>query len=211
MTALVTFGRTAVHRGESLLSRERLRRTVEEKFTRDLLAMRQDTDPLHFSTAAVTLADGEAESQLQPVPAGLTGVPDGLYLVVVATLTKSGVAPPNHLRLETLLTTTAPEPPASPLPTDGQTLEETVEAQLRLLLTDEEQIQQVKTQVLAQLKEAMGSDAESFRVSIETNEYRPAETAPTGSPAPDAFTLDPISIAGPNAALRVRVWKETYY
>jgi hypothetical protein len=212
MQTLFLQTRADVRRGNTLLSRERLRRMAEEKFTRDFSALRHDKDGARVSTTPVTFADGEAQSRIEPVPA-LPGVDGGFYLVVTATLTHLNAAPPHHIQLETIVTWPVPPPPIDPPVSQmgHKTAAETIEEQLRAASLPEEQVQQAKAEVLSQLEKMFGSQADSMVLSVETNEYRnPAANVPVPADASDAFYLQPLTVLNSAGGPKIYVWKETY-
>lgn len=206
MVGLLSASRASNKQAESLLSKAHLSRMAHEKFTQDLIALNANI-ALKTSTAAFPL--GEAETFFHATPEG------SFYVVVVATLTKNNLPEPRHMRLETLVDVNAwpaaPAPVPAVVPRQRLAVTDLVDNLLRQHMSaDDPQFQEMKDQILADLKAQMGADVFSAVMEMESAEYRgPAMSA--AAPAEGVFTMQPVSVAVSKAGARVRVWKETTY
>ncbi len=217
MLGLLSFSKTANHQAESLLSKSQLSRMAQEKFTQDLLTLNKNIDLTHFSTSPAHFSWGEAESFIQPVPPALGKFGASLYLVVIATITKNNMPEPKHIRLETIIE--FPSPISTPPPPSAGkkvSVVSIVEDQLRNFMSpDDPAFEEVKQQILAQLREQIGVDLDSLTITTDSAQYRDPTVAqiapPTEAEKEGAFYMSPISLGASKEGARVRVWKESYY
>lgn len=220
MVALLNSSRTTSKQGESLLSKSHLTHMAEEKLTRDLLSLNNN---IELSTSPAIFSWGEAESHLQSVPESVKNFESALYLVITATNTKNQTSSPRHIRLETILEfphvdpikPTPKAPPTRPAIVKNA-VAKNIEDQLRVLFpSNDEQIDQLKKQILSELEKQFGEHFEDLPEDVETNQYRDPENIEipkmTKEQEKETFIMSPISLDSPKRNLKIRVWKEVYY
>ncbi len=227
MVALLTFSRETNRQAESVLSKSRLSRMAQEKFTRDLSALRNGFNGTVVSTTPAHFADGEAESFYQMVPAEIKNFGTSVYCVVIATLAKSDAMQPRHLRIESIIeiqpqaVPVAPPPPPTASSRFSHNKEEVsvndyIIDQLRQYIDESDpRFEEVKKMVLSQLEAQLGFNPENLSVTAEPAQYRDpfiAETVEAAETQKDgAFYMAPLSIDSSQESVRVRMWKETYF